>query len=179
MGIRLENDICLQAGCKRIVCVEPVECYTHGWYQEAVVEPDDEYFGPRLVPELSGVQRTVGTDKKWYLAVANANDYTVELKRGDIVGSVRNVNNIIEIETLNVETISDTAKVGKIETVNGMQLGAENVSVAPEVISHEKKLNSAQVVFPAPKDERKPLLVNDYARHLRLNLKNVFRNGQP
>ena len=34
----------------------------------------------------------------------------------------------------------------------------------------------AQVVFPARKDEREPLLVNDYVRRLRLNLKNVFRD---
>ena len=58
----------------------------------------------------------------------------MELKRGDIVGSVRNINNITKIESLNVETISDTAK---IETLNGMQLGAENVSVASEVASGE------------------------------------------
>ena len=100
ISVRLSKDVCVRAGCKRIVCVEIDESVNPG-SALVVVEPDQEYFKTRNSTALAAAQSD--NPNNMLLAVANLSDQPVTLKKGEVVGKVQCVDEVSPVSPLNLE----------------------------------------------------------------------------
>ena len=50
--VRLTTDVHLKAGCRRIICIEPIEAIKFSSYKFSVVEPNESYFDNHSVAAL-------------------------------------------------------------------------------------------------------------------------------
>ena len=88
---RLSKDVCVRAGCKRIVCVKIDKSVNPG-LTFVVVEPDQDYFEKRNSAALAAAQND--NPNNMFLAVANLSDQPVMLKKGEVVGKMQCVDEV-------------------------------------------------------------------------------------
>ena len=104
--VRLNTDVHLKAGCRRIIRIEPIEARKFSSNKFAVFEPNESYFNNHSVAALPSTQR-VDSDMKLHLLVANLSNDPIKMPQGTKVGTVHYTNCISTLKPLKVESTAN------------------------------------------------------------------------